>query len=92
MLLVSTHYITQHILHASLDNTYGGVVSVVGVSLLQAYKNDIPVFCPALTDGSIGDMLYFFSYKRKLTIDIVQDIRKINDIAVRAHSTGMYVL
>jgi hypothetical protein len=36
-------------------------------------------------------MLYFFSYKRKLTIDIVQDIRKINDIAVRAHSTGMYV-
>eukprot|EP01036_Dinobryon_divergens_P024365 gene24365-32810_t len=47
-----------------------------------AYKNDIPVFCPALTDGSIGDMLYFFSYKRKLVIDIVQDIRKINDIAV----------
>ena len=60
-------------------------------SITQAYKNDIPVFCPALTDGSIGDMLYFFSYKRKLTIDIVQDIRKINDIAVRAHSTGMYV-
>lgn len=23
-----------------------------------ASKNDIPVFCPALTDGSIGDMLF----------------------------------
>jgi len=24
-----------------------------------AYKNNIPIFCPALTDGSLGDMLYF---------------------------------
>ncbi|GFN98428.1 deoxyhypusine synthase, partial [Plakobranchus ocellatus] len=28
-----------------------------------AYKNKIPVFCPALTDGSLGDMLFFHSYK-----------------------------
>eukprot|EP00597_Dinobryon_sp_UTEXLB2267_P004656 CAMPEP_0170068364 /NCGR_PEP_ID=MMETSP0019_2-20121128/7365_1 /TAXON_ID=98059 /ORGANISM="Dinobryon sp., Strain UTEXLB2267" /LENGTH=265 /DNA_ID=CAMNT_0010275987 /DNA_START=262 /DNA_END=1059 /DNA_ORIENTATION=+ len=57
-----------------------------------AYKNDIPVFCPAITDGSIGDMLYFFSYKRKLVIDVVEDIRRINDIAVRAPCTGMIIL
>lgn len=23
-----------------------------------AWKNNIPVFCPAITDGSIGDMIY----------------------------------
>jgi deoxyhypusine synthase len=28
------------------------------------YKNNIPVFCPAITDGSLGDMLYFHSYRR----------------------------
>jgi deoxyhypusine synthase len=57
-----------------------------------AYKNDIPVFCPALTDGSLGDMMYFHSYKRpEFSVDIVHDIKKINDIAVRAHCTGMYV-
>ncbi|KAG1755730.1 Deoxyhypusine synthase-domain-containing protein [Suillus lakei] len=28
-----------------------------------AYKNDIPVFCPALTDGSLGDMIYFHSFR-----------------------------
>ena len=28
-----------------------------------AAKNDIPIFCPPLTDGSIGDMLFFHSYK-----------------------------
>ena len=58
-----------------------------------AYKNNIPVFCPALTDGSIGDMLYFFSYKNpEFMIDIVEDIRFINDIALRAHCTGMLVI
>ncbi|MFW5704390.1 MAG: deoxyhypusine synthase family protein, partial [Nanoarchaeota archaeon] len=25
-----------------------------------AYKNKLPFFCPALPDGSVGDMLYFF--------------------------------
>ena len=60
-----------------------------------AQKNDIPVFCPALTDGSLGDMLYFHSFKtspKKLIIDINQDIRKINSIAVHAKRTGMVIL
>jgi len=58
-----------------------------------AYKNNIPVFCPAITDGSLGDMLYFHSYKRpELYIDLIQDIRAINDIAVRANCTGMIIL
>jgi len=57
------------------------------------WKNDIPVFCPAITDGSIGDMMYFFSYKRpEFAVDVVQDIRAINDIAVRADCTGMVIM
>lgn len=36
-------------------------------------QNDIPVFCPALTDGSIGDMIYFHSYQNEgLVVDIAQ--------------------
>jgi deoxyhypusine synthase len=55
--------------------------------------NDIPVFCPALTDGSFGDMLYFHSYKRAgFVLDINQDIRAINDLAVRSHCTGQLIL
>lgn len=60
-----------------------------------AWKNDIPVFCPALTDGSLGDMLYFHTFKsspQQLRIDIVQDIRRINTLAVRAKRTGMIIL
>ncbi|KAL0338987.1 UNVERIFIED_CONTAM: Deoxyhypusine synthase [Sesamum angustifolium] len=64
--------------------------------LYWAYKNNIPVFCPGLTDGSLGDMLYFHSYKKEpgLVIDIVQDIRAMNSEAVHAgpRKTGMIIL
>ncbi|KZZ98676.1 Deoxyhypusine synthase (DHS) [Moelleriella libera RCEF 2490] len=60
-----------------------------------AYRNNIPVFCPGLTDGSLGDMVYFHSYKtdpEALTIDVARDIRRINDIAMRAKRAGMIIL
>ncbi|KAF1379392.1 hypothetical protein PFLUV_G00175590 [Perca fluviatilis] len=58
-----------------------------------AYKNNIPVFSPALTDGSLGDMLYFHSFKNPgLVLDIVEDIRRLNSQAVFAKRTGMIIL
>jgi deoxyhypusine synthase len=58
-----------------------------------AYKNNIPVFSPAITDGSLGDMLYFHSYKRPgMVLDIVSDIRAVNDEAIKARKTGVFVL
>ncbi|KAI0032384.1 Deoxyhypusine synthase [Vararia minispora EC-137] len=58
-----------------------------------AYKNDIPVFCPALTDGSIGDMIYFHSFKNPgLILDIVSDIRALNERARTAPKAGMIIL
>jgi hypothetical protein len=60
-----------------------------------AWKNDIPLFCPALTDGSIGDMLFFHSYKNPgLIVDIVDDIRRMNDSAMNAapRKTGIIIL
>jgi deoxyhypusine synthase len=57
------------------------------------HKNKIPVFCPAITDGSIGDMLYFKSYKRGgFILDIAGDIRRINDEALKAKASGMIIL
>ncbi|XP_040990711.1 deoxyhypusine synthase isoform X1 [Juglans microcarpa x Juglans regia] len=63
--------------------------------LYWAYKNNIPVYCPGLTDGSLGDMLYFHSFRSPgLIIDIVQDIRAMNGEAVHAspRKTGMIIL
>ncbi len=60
-----------------------------------AYKNNIPIFCPALTDGSFGDMLYFFKEERgdrELTIDIANDIVKLNNLAITAKETASIIL
>lgn len=58
-----------------------------------AQKNDIPVFCPAITDGSIGDMMYFHSINTPgLVVDILSDLRLLNTLAMDAPKTGMVIL
>uniref|UniRef100_A0A146L376 deoxyhypusine synthase n=3 Tax=Lygus hesperus TaxID=30085 RepID=A0A146L376_LYGHE len=61
--------------------------------LYWAAKNQIPIFCPALTDGSLGDMMYFHSYKNPgLIVDILQDVKRVNKMAVRAANSGMIIV
>lgn len=46
-----------------------------------------------VTDGSVGDMMYFHSYKRPgFVLDINSDIRRINDLAVQSHCSGQIIL
>jgi deoxyhypusine synthase len=57
------------------------------------YKNSIPVYCPALTDGSLGDMIFFHAFKNPgLILDLVGDICTLNQSAVHAKKTGMIIL
>ncbi|PLN80647.1 Deoxyhypusine synthase [Aspergillus taichungensis] len=63
--------------------------------LYWAARNGIPVFCPALTDGSLGDMLYFHTFRsdpQRLRIDVVEDVRRINLMAMKAARAGMLIL
>lgn len=57
-----------------------------------AWKNDIPVFCPGITDGAIGDILFTNSFKNDLVVDVVQDIKAINKLAMRAEKSGVIIL
>jgi len=53
------------------------------------------VYCPSLTDGSLGDMLFCHAVRNPgLIIDIVQDIRFMNGEAIHAtpRKTGIIVL
>jgi deoxyhypusine synthase len=46
--------------------------------LYQAAKNDIPIFCPAITDGAFGFHLYLFQQKHKdFIVDVVKDFGNI---------------
>ncbi|KAJ1523783.1 hypothetical protein ONE63_001615 [Megalurothrips usitatus] len=58
-----------------------------------ASKNHIPVFSPALTDGSLGDMMFVHSYRNPgLIVDIISDLRRLNSMAVKAVHTGMIII
>jgi deoxyhypusine synthase len=58
-----------------------------------AYKNKIPVFCPAITDGSIGDLMYFEKQKKKdFYIDVVADHYKIVKFCLENEKTGAIIL
>ena len=46
--------------------------------LYQAAKHNIPIFCPAITDGSFGFHLYLFQQKHQdFIIDVVKDFGNI---------------
>ncbi len=46
--------------------------------LYQAAKNNVPIFCPAITDGAFGFHLYLFQQKHKdFIIDVVKDFGNI---------------
>uniref|UniRef100_A0A8D3AK14 Deoxyhypusine synthase n=1 Tax=Scophthalmus maximus TaxID=52904 RepID=A0A8D3AK14_SCOMX len=54
-----------------------------------AYKNNIPVFSPALTDGAIGDMVCLFSIENP---GLILDIIELNNLVTVANSTGAITL
>jgi len=46
--------------------------------LCQAAKKDIPIFCPAITDGAMGFHLFMFQQKHNdFVVDVVQDFKNI---------------
>lgn len=57
------------------------------------YKNKIPVYCPSITDGSLGDMIYFFKTKNPdFKIDVTEDIVEINNSTIGKNKTGIIIL
>ncbi len=61
--------------------------------LYWCWKNNIEVYCPAITDGSLGDMIHFFMYKHPdFKMDIVSDIHKLNEFSITREKTGMILL
>jgi len=59
------------------------------------YKNNLPFFCPALLDGSVGDMVYFFKTESKyksFKIDTSEYIVQLTDLALNCDKMGIIAL
>lgn len=58
-----------------------------------AYKNNLPFFCPALPDGSLGDMIYFFKKNNfDFKIDTSDYIVEVTDIALNCSKMGIIAI
>lgn len=61
--------------------------------LYWAAKNDIPVFCPGLIDGSLGDLIYFFKQSHPdFLIDVTKEMKDIVDLVLNSEKTGAIIL
>ena len=58
-----------------------------------AWKNKIRLFCPAISDGALGDNIYFFKFKHEdFKIDVSEDIRRMNDSSFGLKKSGLILL
>ncbi|MFZ5955207.1 MAG: deoxyhypusine synthase [Nanoarchaeota archaeon] len=58
-----------------------------------AQKNNIFVHCPAIMDGSLGDMIYFFKNKHpEFKIEVSEDTIELNNSTLGKNKTGMIIL
>ncbi len=61
--------------------------------LYWAAKNNIPVYCPAPTDGALGLQLYFFKQKNPgFGIDVTADMKQLGSAVLNADRTGGILL
>jgi deoxyhypusine synthase len=61
--------------------------------LYWAAKNNIPIFCPGITDGAMGDLTTFFKRKNpKFAIDVTKDNYTLTKILQNTNKAGCIVL
>jgi len=59
--------------------------------LKQATDNDVPVYCPALTDAEVGNFLYYYrqGYDSDVGIEILDDYDSLIEDGLLADTTGL---
>ena len=63
--------------------------------VLEAYKKEVPIFCPAFSDSSAGFGLVFHQTEKKeknVAIDCVKDFRELTEIKVKSKQTGLLMI
>ena len=87
---------------SEIIDIFGGRMSDKSSIYYWAHKNKIPVFCPALMDGAIGDNVYFFNFSKIqnselktqdfLKVDMAKDHHRLIESVMEANETGIIIL
>lgn len=61
--------------------------------LYWATKNNIPIYCPGITDGALGLQIYFFKQKfPEFGVDATADMKNLAKKVLEADKTGAIIL
>jgi deoxyhypusine synthase len=60
--------------------------------LKSAYDNNVPVFCPAMSDSMIGLQAWLFRQDKPLMVDTLADIKEIIDICYESEKSGIMII
>ncbi|MBU0496500.1 MAG: deoxyhypusine synthase [Candidatus Thermoplasmatota archaeon] len=63
--------------------------------VLEAFRKDIPLFCPAFSDSSAGFGLVYHQtehQKEHVAIDSVKDFKELTEIKVQTQETGLLMI
>ena len=62
--------------------------------VLAAYKNEVPIFCPAFSDSSAGFGLITHQIEKKehISIDSVKDFKELTELKVKSKETGIVMI
>ncbi len=58
-----------------------------------AYKNDIPIYIPGITDGAFGSQLWmYYQNHRDFSIDLFKDEQELSDLIFDADKSGALII
>lgn len=64
--------------------------------VLEAYRKDVPIFCPAFSDCSAGFGLVAHQHLRgegpKVSIDSVKDFHELTQLKIKSPQTGLFMI
>ncbi len=89
---VSIQRLTDELGRANAEvNEEEGVDEDPGI-VAAAHEHDVPVYAPAIQDSVLGLQAWLYSQTTDFSLDALDDMNGLNDIAYEAESTGAVVV
>jgi deoxyhypusine synthase len=90
--VVSIRRFTEELGRANSEVNAQENVDERGGIAAAAYENDVPIYCPAVQDSVLGIQAWMYSQTSAFSLDALQDMNHLNDLAFESDHAGAMVV